>query len=80
MALVRNVGNVAEAVGIILEDGTKTFIRIMPTISKGVNLPEGAKLDPHWMALHGQNIRLFDDQTVVQKSKTLTVKSATKEA
>jgi hypothetical protein len=62
MAFIRNVGRVAEHVGLILKNGTKAFGRVMPR-NKGVTLPEGAKLDPKWMALYGKNIRYFGDDT-----------------
>jgi hypothetical protein len=64
MALIRNIGRMAESVGIILSDGTKSTIRIMPR-NKGVTIDTDERVDPRWMALHGQNIRVFDDATVV---------------
>lgn len=64
MALIRNIGRMAESVGIILSDGTKSTIRIMPR-NKGVTIDADERVDPRWMALHGQNIRVFDDATVV---------------
>lgn len=61
MALVRNVGKMPLHVGIIQEDGSKTTIRVMPSISRSVSLPPGSQIDPVWLALEGKDLRVFDD-------------------
>jgi hypothetical protein len=61
---VKNTGRVPKQVSIVLADGTKTCIRVMPRTRKGVTLPEGSKIDGNWMALEGQGIILWEDKTV----------------
>jgi hypothetical protein len=70
MAWIRNIGRVAAHVGIILEDGKKAFVTAMAR-NKGVTLPPGSKLDPHWMALNGKDIRLFDAEEHVSPGWTV---------
>lgn len=67
MAVIRNIGRIALPVGIILKDGTKAFTRVMPR-NKGVKLKDGAILDPHWMALHGKDIKVFNDEVLEKKA------------
>lgn len=62
MAFMRNVGRDAEHVKIILEDGTPTWVRVMPR-NKGVTLPEGATVCPRWNVQYGQNIRHFESNS-----------------
>lgn len=64
MASIRNIGRVTEHVGVILEDGVKSTIRVMSRTRKGVTLPPGVVLDPNWMALYGQYIKLFEDEVI----------------
>lgn len=72
MAVIRNIGRTAQAVGVITAEGKKAYIRVMPRNPKGVTLPEGATLDPNWMALNGKYIREFDDSVLAKKSTTST--------
>jgi hypothetical protein len=59
---VVNAGRVPLQVGIILANGAKTSIRVM---GRGrPELPEGAKVDPNWMALNGQDVRVFEDKSI----------------
>jgi hypothetical protein len=57
--IVRNVGFVALTVKVIKADGTKGSFRLMPR-NKGVPLRDNERVDPYWMAMEGQDIRIFD--------------------
>lgn len=63
MAVIRNVGRTAIPVGLILADGTKASVRVMPR-NKGVTLDPGASVDPNWKALKGQYIIEFTDEQI----------------
>lgn len=66
---VKNIGREATQVGIILEDGKKATIRVMPRTKKPVSLPAGSTLDANWMALNGKNILEFTESQLQQAAK-----------
>ncbi len=70
---VMNTSRVPLQVGIILADGTKSSIRVMgrgrPTLG------EGETVDPTWLALYGQDVRVVEEKSV----DVASVAAATKE-
>lgn len=59
---VINTGRVPLQVGIILADGTKSSIRVM---GRGrPDLPEGVKVDPNWLVLHGKDVRVAEEKSI----------------
>jgi hypothetical protein len=59
---VINTGRVPLQVGIILEDGTKSSIRVM---GRGrPDLAEGVTVDPNWLVLHGGDVRVVEEKSI----------------
>lgn len=61
---VKNTGRVPKQVSLILKDGRKTCISVMPRTRKGITLPDGAKIDGNWLALEGDGILSWEDKVV----------------
>jgi len=49
---IKNMGRDSLQVGIILKNGKKTTVRVMPRTQKGISLPAGSRVDPYWLATH----------------------------
>jgi hypothetical protein len=74
---VKNSGRVPKHVWLIMADGAKASIRVMARTRKPVTLPDGAKVDPNWMALEGQGIIVFEDKVVPVTTEPNTGQQAT---
>lgn len=72
---IANTSRIPQHVGIITADGKKASVRLMP--KRRGDLPEGATLDPNWMALHGSDIKIIPVATTVDVATVAAQASAT---
>lgn len=73
MTKVSNISRLPQTVPIIMEDGRRTTINVMP--KSRPDLPSGSKVDPNWIALNPGCITVI----VPEAQKPVDTKKKTQE-
>ena len=69
--LVINLSRVDQQVAVISDSGQKTSVRIMDR--SRVHLPDGYSVDPRWLSMNSNVIRVIDEKPPVQPAQAPVV-------
>lgn len=71
---ISNLTDIPQQVGIILEDGRRTTVRVMGRLRR-VDLPKGAVLDPRWVAVNPKTVAAFPSAEEIQEQTAQKAKA-----